>query len=512
MKKLSKIFLTLIFALFFVSKSWAFETWNNDLKTLFMSKKAVIYAVNIRTFGASDLNKNGIIEEHLGEESGNFTNAIKRLDDLKASGINTILLMPITPTGKIKALGTAGSLYAASSFNEINAQFKTPNSKLSINDEVKNFINECHKRNIRIMVDLPCCGAYDLYLKRPELFKKDKAQSPIVPADWTDVRLLDAGDEQNINQDVYNLYAQFVDMVFELGFDGIRADVPSIKPASFWEKLITEAKGRNPEFLFLAEASELWHEPVCEGAVFTPYKKLLESGFEGYYGNYFNIKNWKTAQDLYSAIKSDEELSKKYEGKIASIGSFSTHDELSPILVNGRQYSKMIIWLNATLPLNSYFIDGFDTGDDYIYFWANRKADKTFTDDEYYFVHRGKMDIFNFSRKPGGKFFDIKQDFVTANNIKTVISDAFANGDFKTYKTSSNSVFAYSRIIDQSGILVIGNLDFRKSQNIIAYVSKIKSESLVVPIKMNNIPKVSKGKIMLQLDPGEIIVIYVTKF
>ncbi|HNW26355.1 MAG TPA: hypothetical protein PKI94_06140, partial [Candidatus Gastranaerophilaceae bacterium] len=234
MKNLLKLFLLLLFASFFTLKSWAFEAWNNDLKTLFLSKKAVIYAVNIRTFGAKDLDRNGIIEENLGEESGNFTNAINRLDDLKASGVNTILLMPITPTGKIKALGTAGSLYAAASFNEINPQLKTPNSKLSIDDEAKNFINECHKRKIRVIVDLPCCGAYDLYLKRPELFKKDKAQNPIVPVDWTDVRLLNAGDEQNINQDVYSLYAQFVDMALALGIDGIRADVPALKPAAFW--------------------------------------------------------------------------------------------------------------------------------------------------------------------------------------------------------------------------------------------------------------------------------------
>ena len=512
MKNLLKLFLLLLFASFFTLKSWAFEAWNNDLKTLFLSKKAVIYAVNIRTFGAKDLDRNGIIEENLGEESGNFTNAINRLDDLKASGVNTILLMPITPTGKIKALGTAGSLYAAASFNEINPQLKTPNSKLSIDDEAKNFINECHKRKIRVIVDLPCCGAYDLYLKRPELFKKDKAQNPIVPVDWTDVRLLNAGDEQNINQDVYSLYAQFVDMALALGIDGIRADVPALKPAAFWKKLIAETKGRNPEILFLAEASELWNEPVCDGAVFTSYKKLLDAGFDGYYGNYFNIKNWKTSQDLYSALKADEELSKKYDGKIATIGSFSTHDELSPILINGKNYSKMIIWLNATLPLNSYFIDGFDTGDDYIYFWANRKAPKTFTDDEDYFVHRGKIDIFNFSRMPGGKSFDIKQEFVTANNLKTVICDAFSKGEFTIHKTSSKSVFAYSRTLDQEGIIVIGNLDFRKSQNIVAHIPKIKQGSLVVPIKMGNIPKVCDGKISLQLDPGEILVMYVPKF
>ena len=41
------------------------------------------------------------------------------------------------------------------------------------------------------------------------------------------------------------------------------------------------------------------------------------------------------------------------------IGAFASHDELSPILVNGEKYAQMILWLNTTLPLNSYFVDGF---------------------------------------------------------------------------------------------------------------------------------------------------------
>lgn len=63
----------------------------------------------------------------------------------------------------------------------------------------------------------------------------------------------------------------------------------------------------------------------------------------------------------------------------------------------------MIIWLNATLPVDSYFVDGFQTGDDYNYKMGNKLAPATNTDDDMYFTHRGKIDIFNFSRKPDGK-------------------------------------------------------------------------------------------------------------
>ena len=54
---------------------------------------------------------------------------------------------------------------------------------------------------------------YDLYLQRPELFVKDKNGQPVVPADWTDVRLFDSGNETKINPDVLKVYKEYVDMV-----------------------------------------------------------------------------------------------------------------------------------------------------------------------------------------------------------------------------------------------------------------------------------------------------------
>ena len=94
--------------------------WNNNLRTLFIDNGANIYTINIRTFGAKDYNKNDIIETNLGEAKGTFINAIPRLKELKELGINTVYLLPITKTGKLKALGTAGSLYAMDSFNTID--------------------------------------------------------------------------------------------------------------------------------------------------------------------------------------------------------------------------------------------------------------------------------------------------------------------------------------------------------------------------------------------------------
>ena len=309
MKNLKSLFIVACCSLLFSQASFAQDVWLNDSKKMFENNAAIIYEINLRTFNAQDTNKNGIIDFDEGEESGTFLNAIGKLEELRLKGVNMIHVMPITPVGKTKALGTAGSLYAASSLNSLNPQLKSEKSAMSIDDQARKFINEAHKRGIRVMIDLPSCGSYDWYLQRPELFMKDKAGQPIVPVDWTDVRLFDAGTELSINRDVYNVYKEFVDMVIGLGADGIRADVATLKPANFWKELISYSRKKDPQFLWLAEASESWTEPVAQGAIFTPYNKLLEAGFDGYYGSFFELKNWKNSKELYDRFLN------KIEGK-----------------------------------------------------------------------------------------------------------------------------------------------------------------------------------------------------
>ena len=250
MKK--KVSLLALALLMFSTCTYAGE--NNDLRTLFTNNKANICGINLRTFNAQDLNGNEIIDED--EISGNFLNAIDRLDEIKNLGINTLHVLPITPVGRLKALGTAGSVYAAENFWYINPQLVDKTSKLADIEQAKKFVNECHKRGIRVIIDLPSCGAYDLFLTHPELFIKDDKQCSIVPTDWTDVRLLKTGNNKKLNQDVIDAHKKFVDLVLSIGADGIRADVATIKPSAFWEEIIKYTRSKDPEFMFLAEASD----------------------------------------------------------------------------------------------------------------------------------------------------------------------------------------------------------------------------------------------------------------
>lgn len=513
LNRLKILLLTLLITFSVSTKVYAADQpWVNDLRKLFLANAANIYELNIRTFNANDKNGNGIIDFDLEEESGNFINAIDRLDELKNANINAIHVQPITPIGKTKALGTAGSLYSASGFDSLNPQLKSSKSALSIEDQAKKFIDEAHKRNIRVIIDLPACGSYDLYMQQPELFIKDKNGQPVIPADWTDVRLLNSGTEENINRDVYNLYKSFVDMVLELGADGIRADVAPLKPAKFWKELIEYSRKRDPQFMWLAETSDSWTAPISTYGVYTPYNKLLEAGFDGYYGSWFNIKNWKTADELYKHIKFNQELLSKYKDKKSVIGSFTTHDEMSPILINGNKFSEMITWLNATLPLNAYFVDGFPTGDNYIYFWANKKAPKTYTDDDYYFVHRGKIDIFNFSRKPGAANYDLYENFLMSTKLRQITAPLLANGKLTILKSDNPKVFAYAMSHNEKTVLVFGNLNFSDISECKVKVPKYNENLMTVPIKIKSIPVFKNNKFNIKMEPGEIIVLLVEGF
>ena len=164
--------------------------WKNDLRTKFLNNEAIILEINIRNFNSIDIDGSGFIDTELGETKGTFLNAIDRLDEIKNLGINTLHILPITPTGKLKALGTAGSLYAAADFSSINKDLYDSNSDLTLEQQAAKFIEEAHKRNIRVIIDVPACGSYDLFLQRPDLFVRNSEGEPVLPSDWTDVRLL----------------------------------------------------------------------------------------------------------------------------------------------------------------------------------------------------------------------------------------------------------------------------------------------------------------------------------
>lgn len=497
-----------VLSLFLIGNNIYAVEETQDLRTLFQNNKAIIYSINLRTFNANDKNGNGIIDFTLGETSGNFINAVNRLDEIKELGINAIHLLPITPTGKIKSLGTAGSLYALADFTTINTQLIDQTSELSSREQAKYFINECHKRDIKVIVDLPSCGAYDLFLNRPNLFITNDDDSAIVPSDWTDVRLFKVSNDETtmLKSDIYRLHQAYIISMIELGIDGIRVDGAKIKPYIFWKNLLNFARKKKNNLMFFAEAYPDRGEIISTEAYYTDYKSLLDAGFDGFYGGFSNLKNWNTMNDLTEAINNNQNTFKKYKEKKSVIGSFATHDVVSPLITGGENYSKLIIWLNATLPLNPYYVDGFLQADDYIYDYSNKKASETFTDDDYYYVHQGQIDIFNFSRKPISDSKNLINEQKLAMRLRKDYEKEITEGSFISLKSNNNKIFAYQRNIKNNSVVIIINRNLVNSEEIKVKIKKLKKNSTINFIKQAKEAKLVNSTFEGKLKPSEIVV------
>lgn len=482
---------------------------HNDLRDLFLSNNSIILTINIRNFNAKDTNGNSIIDED--EERGNFLNAIDRLDEIKELGINTLHIMPIMEVGTVRAIGTAGSLYAAKSFNKLNPQLKDEKSDLPLEEQAKKFIQEAHKRGLYVIIDLPGCAAYELSLSRPELFVKDSSGKVASPYNMKDVRPLDGGSEIKINKETYYLYKSFVDYVIYLGADGIRADAASTKPSIFWKKLIDYSKTRDSQFLWLAEAYTT-DGGIAREVKITPYFELLEAGFDGYYDGFPSIIEWEKASNLIDNIKFTIDIQKKCHASKRVVGSFTTHDEKSPVLIKGIQYSRMILWLNSTLKLNPLYVDGFQTGDDYYRKARNKHSDKTLTDDYTYFINPGKIDVFNFTQKPEGKYSDFKDEFKYANNFRQSIAPIITYGGYKALKTSNIYVYAYGISYNGTTVLTFGNINFKKGNKTFVEIPGLTPETKMTQIKSDSKINVKRDGFDVTLSPGEIQVYLINNY
>lgn len=500
----------IITTLFIVQNCFAQEVWINDSRRRFVENSLQIYEINLRNFNATDTNNNGIIDFDDGEESGNFLNAIQRLDELAESRINTIQLMPIMEVGKTKALGTAGSLYAPLSFNRLNPQLSSPKTALSVEDQAIKFINEAHRRRIRVIVEVPAFGSYDLYQRRPELFLKGNGTQGLSPAEYSDVRVFNTGSDGALNREVLNLYRSYVDYVMSLGVDGISANSANTKPAKFWEELINYSRKKDPQFLWIAQSGT--GSNISQSAALTSNDKLLSAGFDGV-GILADYRNIKSSRDFMNVVKSALAMkTKSPEGK-AYFTNFVNHDTVSPILDGNAYYLDGVFWLNAILPANSFMTDGLPSGDAFVYFWGNKKAPKTYTDNSTYFVHRGKMDIFNFSRKPGGNNIGLKEDYNNSNNFKYNAANIYLASDFnfEELHTTSSDVFAFAISGGRYKIIAFGNVKKDMINDVKISVQGLKEGFLPVPVKVHSIPKIENGKISTSLLPYEIMILAIEK-
>ncbi|MCD8025341.1 MAG: hypothetical protein LUE64_07390 [Candidatus Gastranaerophilales bacterium] len=438
--------------------------WQNNLRENLRTGNVNMLAVIPRTMNAKDTDNNALIQE--GEIRGNFINAIDRLDEIKAMGINTLHVLPINPPGKQNAMGVAGSLYAPADFLKVDPKLKDPNTEGTAEDQCKLFIQECHKRGISVMVDLPSCASTDFADKHPELMAYEKNGTDKTPGGWQDIRMFRVWDDEEkrvLNPHLLELHKQFVDFAQELGFDGIRADVGRAKPAEFWDVIIPYSREKDPDFGWLAETYTYEDASPQMNMPHDRPIELMKAGFDTYYGQYHIFDQWTKASQLHDYVNEQIDMQKEFSDKEPRtlIGSFSTHDDQSPMFYGGSPWVQFTSILQSMLPLcNPYFVDGVQSGDYYLYPYEHAYAPDTDTDTNECTVHKGRIDIFNPSRKPGGNNPEIGTQISNMLNLR--------NGEYKDVITKGSTcwikpepdndqIICFARQYGGKTLLVVGN-------------------------------------------------------
>ena len=500
------------------------QPYKNNLRTMIQNNESVMMAIVPRTFTAKDLNGDDIVMLKEGEKNGTFLSAIERLDELKNDGINTIHILPIHPMGKKNAQGTAGSLYAPEKFvNDdghlaIDPMLIDKNDPRTPDEQFKALIDECHKRNIKVMLDLPSCASVDMFEAEPELMAYGRNGEEKTPQGWTDIRMFEPWAdeaERTLNPALMEMHKQFVDSCIDLGIDGIRADVARAKPTEFWDELISYSHKKDPEFAWLAES---YTYECASPMINMPYDRpedLLNAGFDEYYGQYHIFHDWRNASEFNDYIKFNLDLSHKLPAGKSVIGSFLTHDDSSSMIHGGENFCKLTTILQSTIPMcNPYYIDGFQTGDYYDYQYRNKdnvetwttKADpKTGEQVPKYDMneHRYRLALFNISRQPGGDCPDIERVMKGAMEMRAKNLDVLAdrNSSFielDKREDKNDQIITYARHNNGRTILVVANKNPNRNVSGIIEIPGLKADQKLV----NMVPEYGE-KSEFQVDSNE---------
>ena len=496
--------------------------YKNNLRTMIQNNQAVMLAIVPRTFTAQDLNGDDKVTLSTGEKCGTLLSAISRLDELKADGINTIHILPIHPPGKKNAMGTAGSLYYPAKYVTddvhlaIDPMIVYKNDPRTPDEQFNALIDECHKRGIRVMLDLPSCASVDMFEAEPELMAYGRNGEDKTPQGWADIRMFEPWAdeaERTLNPKLLEMHKQYVDACIDLGIDGIRADVARATPPEFWDVLINYSRKRDPEFAWLAES---YTYECASPMVNMPYDRpedLLRAGFDEYYGQYHIFHDWRNCSDFNDYVKLNLDLSHRLPAGKSVIGSFLTHDDSSSMIHGGENFCKLTTILQSTIPMcNPYFIDGFQTGDYYDYKYRDTENIETYTEKTLMNEHRYRLALFNLSRKPGGDCPDIERVMKGVLKMRTENLDVLADRNSSFIELDKredkyDQIITYARHNNGRTILVVANKNPNRNVTGIIEIPGLKEtqklENMVPEYGETSEFQVSENELRVNLAPAD---------
>ncbi len=196
--------------------------------------------------------------------SGTLRTAAKRLEGVAEMGFDVVYLPPIHPIGEVNRKGPNNSLDAGPddpgspwAIGSRDGGHDAVHSDLGTIDDFDAFVGRAGELGLEVAIDLAlqCAPDHPWVGEHPEWFKKRAdgtiayAENP--PKKYQDIYPL------NFDDDFAGLSAEVLRIVrywIGHGVRTFRVDNPHTKPVMFWEWLLGELRGSDPDVVFLSEA------------------------------------------------------------------------------------------------------------------------------------------------------------------------------------------------------------------------------------------------------------------
>ena len=381
--------------------------------------------------------------------SATFREAASRIPEIADMGFDVLYLPPIHPIGKTNRKGRGNTLVAQA--NDVGSPWAIGGAEgghtaiepgLGSIDDFRWFREQAERQGLEIALDLAYQASPDHpYAKEhPEWFRQRPdgtlkyAENP--PKRYQDIYPL------NFETDAWiPLWTELRDVVLFWVAHGVRifrVDNPHTKPFRFWEWLIADVQGRDPNVIFLAEA---FTRPKV-------MRHLAKLGFTQSY-TYFTWRNTKAELEEYFTELTQTEMQEYFRPNLFA----NTPDILHEFLQTGGLAAFRIrLVLAATLGATYGIYSSFEVGE-------NRPAapgSEEYLESEKYQIRHWPFE------SPQ----NIKGLIHQVNTIRRTQPALQYNHTLRFHLTTSDELIAYSKVSpdNKTRIFTVVSLDPRNAR------------------------------------------------
>jgi starch synthase (maltosyl-transferring) len=376
---------------------------------------------------------------------GTFRTAARRLPAIAAMGFDVVYLPPIHPIGTTFRKGRNNTLDALPedvgvpwAIGSSDGGHDAVHPALGTMEDFVWFVDRAREHGLEIALDfaLQCSPDHPWVHKHPEWFHHRPdgtiayAENP--PKKYQDIYPI------AFDADMDGIVAETVCVLrhwMDLGVRIFRVDNPHTKPVMFWERVIAEINGKDPDVIFLAEA---FTRPAMMHA-------LAQIGFQQSY-TYFTWRN--TKQELTEYLT---ELSGEAASYMRPNFFVNTPDILHAYLQHGgRPAFEVRAVLAATLSPTWGIYSGYELCEN----TPLREGSEEYLDSEKYQLRPRDWDTADTIAPLIARLNQIRRDNPALQQLRNLHFHA----------TDNDAVIAYSKRSDSNTVIVVANLDPHHTQ------------------------------------------------